>query len=139
MDGRAFLPIARELLQGADEPHWRAATGRAYYALMLECRAALERWGFAAPPRVQVHTFVRLRFTYAADPDLKEVGYALEWLSDMRNRADYAVASAGSFADAQVATKAIARAEQNIARVDQIEADPAHRAAAVAGIRRAFP
>jgi hypothetical protein len=78
MDGRAFLVVASELAQGPTEAHWRAAAGRAYYALMLEGRDALQRWGFPIPPRDQVHAFVRLRFIFATDVDFKEVGYALE-------------------------------------------------------------
>src|SRR5438874_8968742 len=98
MEGRKFLDIAQELVQGPTEAHWPAAAGRAYYGLMLEGRDALERWGFTLPPRDQVHTFVRLRFIYSNDPDLKQVGYALEQLSKLRNKADYALAVSGPFA-----------------------------------------
>src|SRR5438552_14087952 len=77
MDGRAFLDIARELNRGGTEAHWRAAAGRAYYALFLEGRTTLERWGFVPGRRDPIHSFVRLRFDYAPDPDLKEVGKAL--------------------------------------------------------------
>jgi len=50
MDGRAFLGVAQEMALGRTEAHWRAAVGRAYYALMLEGRDFLQRWGFVPPP-----------------------------------------------------------------------------------------
>ncbi len=89
MDGRAFLVVARELLQGATEAYWRAAAGRTYYALMLEARELLGRWGLSCPPRDDIHKFVRLRLLYSADPDLKHVGVTLERLGRLRNVADY--------------------------------------------------
>jgi hypothetical protein len=89
MQGRAFIDLAADVLAGNTEPHRRGAAGRAYYGLMLECRDALFRWGFNLPPRDSVHTFVRLRFGYAADPDLKKIGRVLEDLVKLRNRADY--------------------------------------------------
>src|SRR5947207_3348204 len=77
MRGRQFLDLARDNLSGNTEVHWRGAAGRAYYALFLECRDALFSWGFVMPPRDNVHTFVRLRFTFAAEPDLKTIGFSL--------------------------------------------------------------
>src|SRR5438876_8088567 len=86
MQGRQYLDLARELVQGGTEVHWRGAAGRAYYALMLECREALFRWGFQVPPHASVHHFVRLRFAMPADPDLKVIGQALERLGRLRNK-----------------------------------------------------
>ena len=41
MKGREFLTVAQQLLQGGTEGHWRSASGRAYYALLIEGREAL--------------------------------------------------------------------------------------------------
>jgi hypothetical protein len=139
MNGRAFLEVARELALGATEAHWRSAVGRAYYALMLEGRDALLRWGFRILPRDQVHAFVRLRFWYGTDFDLKEVGYALDRLVALRNRPDYQLAPSPLFASARQAQAAVADAGQALARLDQVEGNAPRLAAASAGIRAAFP
>jgi hypothetical protein len=89
MQGKEFLDVARYLLRGATPAHRRAAAGRAYCALLLEGREALQRWGITPPPRDKVHMFVRLRFTYARDQDARNTGLALDQLSQLRNRADY--------------------------------------------------
>jgi uncharacterized protein (UPF0332 family) len=91
MDGRAVLGVADELAAGTTEAHWRAAAGRAYYALFHEARAALESWGFA-PPHREAHRFVREHFTYPAEADLKQIGSALQKLGQWRNQADYQLA-----------------------------------------------
>jgi hypothetical protein len=89
MPGRGFLNVARDAVAGATKYHWRAAAVHAFYALFLECRDALFRWGFAMPRRDNVHAWVRLRFTYAADPDLKSIGHSLDDLVQLRNAASY--------------------------------------------------
>ena len=139
MDGRAFLDVAERLAQGLTESDWRTSAGRAYYALMLEGRAALGRWGFMLPPHEQVHRFVRLRLTYAPDSDLKQVGRRLEELGLLRNRADYQIEKPGPFASAIGAAQAVLKARDAISRLDQVDGDAARRAAAIAGIRSAFP
>jgi hypothetical protein len=139
MRGRDFLDVARELVAGAGEAHWRSACGRAYYALFLEARGVLERWGLALPRRDQIHAVVRFRFIYAADPDLKQVGFALERLGDSRNHADYQLRPSPFFSTSVRAQDAIDDAAVNLVRLDQVDADAARRAAAIADIRAKFP
>jgi hypothetical protein len=127
------------LLSAPSEANRRAAAGRVYYALVHEGRAALERWGFPLPPGEHVHRFVRLRFTQPASPDLRQVGDALDELARLRNRADYQLAAPGPFAADRPTLDALTLAQAAVTRLDQIDADPARRAAAVAAVRKAFP
>src|SRR4051794_14004439 len=89
MTGRDFLGVTRELAAGATEAHWRTAAVQGYYALMLEVRDTLLRWGFAMPPRQNVHAWVRLTLIYSTDADLKAIGMVLEDLVKLRNPASY--------------------------------------------------
>jgi hypothetical protein len=134
MKGRAFLDLARELVAGPTEVHWRGAAGRAYYALMLEGRDALIGWGFSPPGGQAVHAWIRLRFTYAADKDLKQIGDALDLLVQVRNHADYKLAPSTAFASPSRAQDAIRVATKALALLDAVQADAARRAAAVATI-----
>jgi hypothetical protein len=135
MNGRAFLDPARDLAQGVTEAYWRGAAVHAYYALFLEGRDALLRWGFPAAPRHNVHAFVRLKFTFAGDRDLKRIGNALDKLVQLRNKASYDLHFLSEFATPPVATTAIQLAAAALAQLDAIEADPVRRAAAIATIR----
>jgi hypothetical protein len=135
MKGREFLDVARELAAGAGEAHWRAAAGGAYYALILESRDALLRWGFSIPARDNVHTFVRLRLLFANDPDLKDIGIVLDHTSQLRNRADYDLRPSRAFASRAIAQAALKDITDALSKLDVIENDPARRLAAMASIR----
>jgi uncharacterized protein (UPF0332 family) len=139
MDGRAFLDVARELVRGKTEAHWRAAAGRAYYALLLETRDLLHGWGFSPPKTPRVHAFVRLRLVYATDLGFKDIGIALEQLNNLRNEADYKIGFTGRFASASHGQHAINEAAHYVTQLDQIRVDPKRSAAIAAVIRARWP
>jgi hypothetical protein len=107
----------------------------AYYALFLECRDALTRWGIPLPPRQNAHSAVRLRFLYAADVDLKSISDSLDTWVQRRNRASYDLGALLDFASDALARRALQEVTDTLALLDAIESDPARRASAIA----AFP
>ena len=139
MRGREFLKSARALLAVGGEPNWRAALGRAYYALVHEGADALLRWGFPKPPGEQIHRFVRLRFDSTPHPELRPIGLALDQLGRRRNEADYQLSHPGVFANGVVAAQAARDATAAIAHLDAIEADSVRLAAALAALRKSWP
>jgi hypothetical protein len=139
MRGRDYLDLAREIVGGGTERHWRGASGRAYYALFLEGREALARWGFVAAPRDNAHHFVRQHFLFPSDADLKKIGYALDHLGRLRALADCDLSVIRAFTSDAAAKDAIQKAADSIALLDAIEADPARLATAIAAIKAAFP
>lgn len=132
MQGRGFLDIARELVSGTTEAHWRATVIHAYYALFLECRDALAHWGIITPPRPNVHSAVRLRFLYTTNPELKSLGRTLESWCLHRNHASYDLTPLRKFATDTLAHDGIREAADALALLDAIEADPARRTVAIA-------
>jgi hypothetical protein len=139
MKGRRFLELAKEIVVGGTEVHWRGAVGRAYYALVLEGRDALRQWGFPSPARDKIHFFVRSRFSFPADADLKSIGLILDRFGRLRNEADYDMSALPAFLSGRRAQDAIQNVIQGIDLLDAIDADPMRRAAAIAAIKKAFP
>jgi hypothetical protein len=134
MDGRAFLVVARDLARFPTEGHQRTAVVSSYYALFLECREALVRWGFPPPTRHDVHSFVRLKFAYATHPELNTIGSVLERGGRLRNQASYQLSAPTGYWSAARVSRAIQDATDALALLDAIDGDPARRAAAVAVI-----
>jgi hypothetical protein len=133
MNGRAFLELAQDVVAGVKEANWRGAAIHAYYALMLEGRDALARWGYALPPHQNVHTHVRLRFTYSTDTDLKEIGRALDSLGQLRNQASYNLTTTVFHSDSR-SQRAIQDAATALALLDAIDADSGRRTVAIASL-----
>jgi hypothetical protein len=134
MPGRGFLDVARDSAAGPSEFHWRSATVDAYYALFLECRDTLFRWGFVHPRRDNIHTWVRLRLTYSRQSDLKQIADALDKLVRRRNHASYDFTPSTVFASPVAALDAIQQAIDALALLDPIDIDPIQRAAAIPSI-----
>ncbi len=134
MQGREFLQSARSNVRGGSEPFWREAVVGAYYALFLECREALARWRHPIPPKQNVHYSVRGAFVFAKDPNLKAIGYALEWLSNARNKAHYDIRPSFNFTSVKHAERTIKRSEDALALLDAIEADPIRLRQAIASL-----
>jgi uncharacterized protein (UPF0332 family) len=134
MQGRAFLEVAREVVVGSTEAHWRATVVHAYYALVLECRDVLKRWGIPIASHHGIHSIVRLRFVYAANPDLKRLGRALEKWCQQRNRASYDLGALPIFTTDRLAQDALTEVTAALDLLDAIDADPVRRAAAIAAL-----
>lgn len=135
MPGRRFLDVARDVVAGGTEYHWRGASVDAYYALFLEVRDALLCWGFPIPRRENVHSWVRLRFVYSNQPMLNDIGESLDYLGRLRNQASYDLSPLPAFASSQEAHSAILDATQALGQLDAVDNDPTQRATAIASIR----
>jgi hypothetical protein len=134
MKGREFLELAREIVGNGGERHWRGAHIHTYYALFLESREALSRWGFPAPSAHTVHHYARNKLTFAADNDLKTIGITLDFLSQRRAWASYLLGPHVRYASEVAARQSIQQATDAIVLLDTLEADPSRRAVAVASI-----
>jgi hypothetical protein len=135
MRAREFLDLAREVVGNGGERHWRGAHVHAYYALLLEGREALVRWGFPPPSVHTVHHHVRQKLTFAGDSDLKSIGISLDHLSQRRSWASYLLGPQVRYGSEAAARQSIQQAADALTLLDALEADPVRRAAAVASIR----
>jgi hypothetical protein len=139
MDGREFLQVARDVVTGGTEAHWRTAAGLSYYALMLTLRDAFVHWGLSAPPRASVHQSVYRRVFTSADTDMKQIGRWLARLRDLRSFGDYELTGRPEFATIAEALRCIRLATDALALLDVIQADTPRRDTIVAEIRSVFP
>jgi hypothetical protein len=139
MDGRSFLDAVRHLLGAPSEVNRRAAGGPLYCAMLNEARDALERWGFGAPGQTEVHVFVYDRFYQSPNLGLIQIADVLKRLKEYRELADDSRSPPAPFADDREANKLLTLAGFAIGLLDQIEADPARRAQAIADLRSKFP
>jgi hypothetical protein len=133
MNGRKFLDVARAAVEDPSEEWQRTAMGRVYYALFLECRDAIERWGFVASSTYQAHAVVRNRLLATNHADLKYLGRSLDDLFKMRAHPDYDL-TMPPIPTFQIELN-IDLAEDGVALLDEIESDPAKRAAVVAALQ----
>src|SRR5437660_2141844 len=92
----------------------------------------IETMGPSSPGRHNVHPAVRLKFVYAANIELKQIGTSLEILGNLRSHASYDLRSLPDFTSSLDARNAILEAAAKIALLDGIEADPVRRAGAIA-------
>jgi hypothetical protein len=139
MDGRDFLAAAQHLLSLPQEVCWRSAANRLYLAVLLEARAALERWGFPLLPQDDIHDFVVSRFGSPLSLDLLRVEDGLRRLRSLATEADFALSAVGSFANAGPVSQHLVLAQVVIDLLDQIDNDPVRRAAAIRDIRARWP
>jgi hypothetical protein len=139
MDGRAFLGSVQHLLGVDNEANRRSAAGRLYLALLHEANAVLERWGFPRPAQDDSYSFVTSRCNTLTHTELLQIKVGVEELRDLTQIADHALVSAGRFADAVEISRRRFLAEGLIDLLDQIDNDPARRAATVADIRSRWP
>ncbi|HTU18990.1 MAG TPA: HEPN domain-containing protein [Gemmataceae bacterium] len=91
MDETGFLDLADELSTGSRQASWRSATSRAYYAAFHKARTLLLRSGFTVPRAERAHSYLWLRLSNCAHPDVVYTGKALRDLNIARNHADYDV------------------------------------------------
>ena len=134
MPGRNFLDVGHAALSGHSEYFWRAAVVHAYYALFLECRDALFAWGQSLAKSQNVHAWTRLRLAYSSSVDLKKIADALDQLVRLRNKASYELTPTPLFSSPTAAQDSLQSAEHALTLLDQIQADPVERQAAMASL-----
>lgn len=139
MDGRAFLDVARLLMTTPTEANRRSAVGRAYYAMLNEARAALERWGFLMPAGATIDDDNVSAYIMVPNMDLLRVVDSVTQLKQNRRIGDNAITGSGVFADDKEAKRLLLLAEIGIDLLDQIEADPTRLEKAIADIRAGRP
>jgi hypothetical protein len=91
--------------------------------------------GLSGTAHQNVHSYVRLKLTFATDMDLKQIGMVLELLGQLRNKASYNLGWIRAFASTGGALDAVRDATAALTLLDNIDAQPSRRATAIASIR----
>jgi uncharacterized protein (UPF0332 family) len=89
MNGRDFLPLARQLLGIGGEPARRSAVSRAYYAAFHVARDLLTDLGFTTPRADRAHEYLYRRLNNGGLAAVRVAANQLHDLRSQRNRADY--------------------------------------------------
>lgn len=89
MNPRDLLDVADDLATGTREADWRSAVSRAYYAAFHVGQRLLRQCGFHVPQAEHAHGYVWLRLCNAGHPDVRQSGFRLKDLRQLRNWADY--------------------------------------------------
>jgi uncharacterized protein (UPF0332 family) len=121
MDARDFLEVAWDLVGGAREAEWRTAVSRAYYAAFHTARDLLTECGFTAPQAEQAHAYLWLPLANCGHPDVQSAGVKLNFLRQIRNRADYDIQRA---LDQATATDPLHRAAEIVQVLDSLATMP---------------
>jgi uncharacterized protein (UPF0332 family) len=122
MTGRDFLATARTVLAGKNEPDWRTAAGRAYYAAFHEARDLLAALRFRTPHADRAHQYLYLRFNNCGHAAVVPDARRLRDLRSLRNHADYELKRPFT---AALAATAVVTAESIIKTLDALT--PAER------------
>jgi uncharacterized protein (UPF0332 family) len=89
MDGKDFIQVAKDLIKGASEAHWRSSISRSYYAAFHISRRFVLRKGGGVPQTRDAHMMVREYLIGSNDPEVSALGTILGDLHAKRRKADY--------------------------------------------------
>jgi uncharacterized protein (UPF0332 family) len=108
MNGRDFLPLARQLIGMSGEAARRSAVSRAYYAAFHVARDLLAGLGFTTPRADRAHEYLYRRLNNSGLAPVRVAANQLHDLRARRNQADYDVPIpfSAALASSQVAAAA---------------------------------
>ena len=117
LNPRRFIQLAREIIvndKGNSEAHFRTAINRSYFSVHLTARESLIKRGRIRPNTqgIITHKAVIRALPTAPEPEL---GDQLDYLYEMRKKADYDLASQVSVSEAESVLKL---SEELISKID---------------------
>jgi uncharacterized protein (UPF0332 family) len=124
MTGRDFLALATRLAAATDEPEWRTAISRAYYAAFHVARELLSHLGFVVPVDEKAHNYLYFRLNNCGNALIITAASNLYALRRLRNGADYDMRRTvdGQLASVQVGlASTIIQTLDNLTAAEQIQ------------------